>query len=93
MDERSRLEALLRRLGDEERALSAQRAQLHRRLEVFPDAALVERERELSTRRRALHAQIDEVRARLGLAPVRSSDRVEQAHTASAGFDVDFSSF
>ena len=92
--ESNRLEALLRRLGDEEHALSAQRAQLHRRIEVFPDPALLERERELSARRRELHARIDEIRAQLGLDPWRSGDRSgERAETTSAGFDVDFSGF
>jgi anti-sigma-K factor RsiG len=90
--ERARLEALLRRLGEEEHALSAQRAQLHRRLEVFPDPALAERERELSARRRELHARIDEVRAQLGLEPWRP-DAADRSEPASTGFDVDFSTF
>jgi len=74
-DERSRLEALLRTLGDEERALSAQRSKLHERLSLLPDQELEERERELSRRRRELHARIDEVRAQLGLEPWRPGDR------------------
>ena len=73
-DERIRLEALLRTLGDEERALSAQRSKLHERLSLFPDAALEEREREISRQRRELHSRIDEVRAQLGLEPWRSDE-------------------
>jgi hypothetical protein len=73
-DQRSRLEALLRTLGDEERALSAQRSKLHERLSLFPDQELEERERELSLQRRELHARIDEVRAQLGLEPWRSGE-------------------
>ena len=73
-DERSRLEGLLRTLGDEERALSSQRSKLHERLSLFPDQALEERERELSRQRRELHARIDEIRAQLGLEPWRSGE-------------------
>ena len=78
-DERSPLEALLRTLGDEERALSVQRSKLHERLSLFPDQALQERERELSRQRRELHARIDEVRAQLGLEPWRPGDRAPTA--------------
>jgi len=93
-DDRNRLETLLRTLGDEERALSAQRAKLHDRLDIFPDAAALERERGLSARRRELHARIDEIRAELGLEPWRPDDGSgDRAETASAGFDVDFSGF
>lgn len=59
------LDALLRDLQAEERALSLQRRRLHDRMALFPDPSpdLQARERELSDRRRALHRQIDELRA------------------------------
>jgi hypothetical protein len=89
------LEALLHRLDEEERHVSSQRAKLHQRIGFYPDdAALAAKERELSDRRRALHARIDEVRGQLGLEPWRPGEpRVETKKIGSAGFDVDFSTF
>ena len=50
---------------EEERAVSASRRRVHDRIALYPDQAgddLVRRERELSERRRELHAEIDELR-------------------------------
>jgi hypothetical protein len=49
------------------------RRKLHDRLASFPNPTTEERERELSKRRRELHAEIDALRAR------RSSLRLERA--------------
>ena len=54
--------AALRRLEDEERAISLRRTKLHDRLSVFPSPAAEEQERKLSMQRRALHAEIDRLR-------------------------------
>jgi hypothetical protein len=93
--DRRHLESLLRTLDEEERALSAQRAKLHDRLGFYPDdTALVERERDVSLRRRELHARIDAIRAQLDLEPWRPGGRqAEPTRTTSAGFDVDLSGF
>ena len=59
------LDARLRQLEEEERAISLSRRRLHDRLALFPDMSgpeLEERERELSDRRRELHAEIDQLR-------------------------------
>jgi hypothetical protein len=69
--------ATLGALEAEERALSRERAQLHRRIEFIAGggaggddlASLAQRERELSAQRKALHKLIDEERERLGLPP------------------------
>ena len=60
------LRARLVELQDEEAAVSAQRSKLHERLASFSNAVAQERERELSTRRRELHAEIDRIRGLLG---------------------------
>ena len=59
------MEALLRELEAEERALSRRRKQIHDRLALFPDASgdLARQERELSEQRRELHVRIDALRA------------------------------
>jgi hypothetical protein len=74
----SELELALGRLEDEERALSAQRRRLQDRIDLFlgggaPEAVaedemreLRQRERELSERRREVHAQIAALRLRSG---------------------------
>lgn len=53
---------LLERLEAEEQEVSELRRKLHDRLASFPNEATEKQERELSTRRRALHAEIDRVR-------------------------------
>ena len=64
--------AELQRLEREERALSAVPAKLHDRIDLgFPNELTRKRERELSDERRALHRQIDTLRAEL--APVLRS--------------------
>ena len=60
------LEALLRDLEDEERAVSAARRRVHDQLAVFGGGPeLAARERELSAERRRLHERIDALRAQL----------------------------
>jgi hypothetical protein len=54
--------AALRRLEEEERALSLRRTKVHERLSFFPTPAAAEQERQLSLRRRDLHAEIDRLR-------------------------------
>ena len=53
-------------LQDEERDVSAQRVKLHERLASFSNDVAAERERELSAKRRELHAEIDRIRGLLG---------------------------
>ena len=63
---REEIDALVKELEEEERALSASRRRLHDRLALSPDmngADLEAQERELSERRRDLHARIDRLRA------------------------------
>jgi uncharacterized protein YlxW (UPF0749 family) len=60
------LRARLIELQDEERNVSAQRVQLHERLASFSNAVAEEKERELSEKRRELHAEIDRIRGILG---------------------------
>jgi regulator of replication initiation timing len=60
------LRAKLAELRDEEQAVSAQRVKLHERLASFSNAIAEEQERELSTKRRELHAEIDRIRGLLG---------------------------
>ena len=60
------MRAELLRLQDEERAVSAQRVKLHERLASFSNAVAEEQERELSVKRRELHAEIDRIRGLLG---------------------------
>ena len=59
------LDPVITQLEEEERAVSLSRRRLHDRLALFPDMTgpeLEARERELSERRRELHAAIDELR-------------------------------
>ena len=65
MDE-AELRARLVELQDEEAAVSAQRTKLHERLASFSNAVAEEKERELSVKRRELHAEIDRIRGLLG---------------------------
>ena len=65
MDE-AELRAKLVELQDEERDLSAQRVKLHERLASFSNAVAEQQERELSVKRRDLHAEIDRIRGLLG---------------------------
>ena len=65
MDE-AELRARLVELQDEERDVSAQRVKLHERLASFSNDVAAERERELSAKRRELHAEIDRIRGLLG---------------------------
>jgi hypothetical protein len=58
----SQVAAALRRLEEEERALSLRRTKVHERLSIFPSPAAAEQERQLSLRRRELHAEIDRLR-------------------------------
>jgi uncharacterized protein YlxW (UPF0749 family) len=60
------LRARLVELQDEERDVSAQRVKLHERLASFSNDVAAERERELSAKRRELHAEIDRIRGLLG---------------------------
>ena len=46
----------------QEQELSAERRDLHHRIDVFADELAVRREREISARRRELHRHIDELR-------------------------------
>ena len=56
----------LEELQEEERAVSTQRVKLHERLASFSNPVAEEQERELSARRRELHAEIDRIRGLLG---------------------------
>jgi uncharacterized protein YlxW (UPF0749 family) len=60
------LRARLADLREEERAVSAQRVKLHERIASFANAVAEEQERELSNKRRELHAEIDRIRGLLG---------------------------
>ena len=60
------LRAKLVELQDEERDVSAQRVRLHERLASFSNAVAEEQERQLSEKRRQLHAEIDRIRGLLG---------------------------
>ena len=62
-EELEELRLLLERLESEEEEVSALRRKLHDRLASFPNAETERRERDLSTRRKALHDEIDRVRA------------------------------
>ncbi len=59
------LEEVLRQLEREEHEISLHRSTIHDRLSSFPNSALEEQERQLSERRRELHAEIDRIRAQL----------------------------
>jgi hypothetical protein len=59
------LEELLRQLEREEHEVSLHRSTIHNRLSSFPNSALEEQERQLSLRRRELHAEIDRIRTQL----------------------------
>ena len=65
MDE-AELRARLAELQAEERDVSAQRVKLHERLSSFSNVVAEEQERELSNKRRELHAEIDRIRGLLG---------------------------
>ena len=65
MDE-AELRAKLEELRAEEREVSEQRVKLHERLASFSNPVAEEQERELSTKRRALHDEIDRIRGLLG---------------------------
>jgi hypothetical protein len=65
--EREDIGTRIEELEEEERALSASRRRLHDRLALCPEMGgddLARRERELSDRRRELHAEIDELRSK-----------------------------
>jgi hypothetical protein len=65
-DTETKLQELLDELEEEERAVSLRRQRLHDRLALYPeygDGGLDALERELSARRRDLHARIDALRA------------------------------
>lgn len=64
MDE-AELRARLVELEDEERDVSALRVKLHERLASFANPVAEEQERELSEKRRVLHAEIDRIRGLL----------------------------
>ena len=65
MDE-AELRAKLVQLQDEERDVSEQRVKLHERIASFSNTVAEEQERELSAKRRELHAEIDRIRGLLG---------------------------
>jgi uncharacterized protein (DUF342 family) len=56
------LRELLERLEAEEQEVSELRRKVHDRLASFPNETTERQERELSARRRELHAEIDRVR-------------------------------
>jgi hypothetical protein len=56
------LRAKLLQLQEEEREVSALRVKLHERLASFGNPVAEEQERELSEKRRELHAEIDRIR-------------------------------
>jgi hypothetical protein len=60
------LRVKLAQLRAEERDVSAQRVKLHERLASFSNPVAKEQERELSDKRRELHAEIDRIRGLLG---------------------------
>ena len=64
MDE-AELRTKLVQLQDEEREVSALRVKLHERLASFRNPVAEEQERELSEKRRELHAEIDRIRGLL----------------------------
>jgi len=59
------LAELIEQLEAKEQELSAERRELHHRIDTFADDLAVHREREVSSRRRELHRDIDELRALL----------------------------
>jgi predicted nucleic acid-binding Zn-ribbon protein len=64
-NDRAELEEKLRRLEAEEREISTLRTKLHDRLSSFDNAVAAEQEKELSAKRRDLHAEIDRIRGLL----------------------------
>ena len=60
------MRAKLVQLQDEERDVSEQRVKLHERIASFSNTVAEEQERELSAKRRELHAEIDRIRGLLG---------------------------
>jgi len=60
------MRAKLAQLQEEEQAVSARRVKLHERLASFSNVVAEEQERELSEKRRELHAEIDRLRGLLG---------------------------
>ena len=64
MDE-AELRARLAELQKEEREVSALRVKLHERLASFGNPVAEEQEKELSAKRRDLHAEIDRIRGLL----------------------------
>jgi predicted transcriptional regulator len=83
--------AELSRLDTEEREISAQRQELHERIDAIylsaplsdADASLLDELEELelrtSERRRRLHLKIDELRAQVGLPPWREAEELTDA--------------
>lgn len=71
-----RLEAL----EAEERHVSAERRRLHDRLNAFHNEAAMQREAELSQRRRELHLLIDALRVQVGRAPGPTRSPTERGH-------------
>jgi hypothetical protein len=64
--DRETMVAELLTLEREEQALSQQRRRLHEQIDNgYPNEFTIAREREVSTRRRELHARIDALRAAL----------------------------
>lgn len=66
MDDETELRRRLAELEAEEQEVSVLRAKLHERLASFSNEVAAEQERALSARRRALHEEIDRIRAQLG---------------------------
>lgn len=60
------LKAKLAELQAEEREVSTLRVKVHERLASFGNPVVEEQERELSAKRRELHAEIDRIRGLLG---------------------------
>jgi ribosomal protein L29 len=72
-------------LEREEARVSAARRQLHERLASFPNVATEERERQLSKRRRELHAEIDRLRVELALLGSALTAEIDSVRKALAG--------
>lgn len=80
------LHAELAALEDEEAKISAERRHLHRQIDFgYASESTRTREREVSDRRRELHARIDAVRERLGL---QTGPKPTSAETGATQVDV-----
>lgn len=78
--DRAEIIARLDELEAEERQVSAERRRLHDRLNAFQNEAAVQREAELSQRRKELHVQIDALRVQVGRTPGPNRAPKERGH-------------